>query len=112
MKTIFIVKSPLHLINAYEAKMHFDESDPEQLLILYTRSKGDEGLRRLKNAISYFKDCWPNIEIYNSRKRDYSVKIGSILPELVTYYKSMLWFKKLARKYNSVERLYLSHCFF
>ncbi|MGR3766073.1 hypothetical protein [Rossellomorea sp. NS-SX7] len=89
---VFLIESPLQLLNAIEAQSYY-KIKKEDTWLLLQNGEIPETLEQMKNMIE--PELWPNVRVVGSGK-------GKI-----SWFTRMLGLKKLAKKSQSINRLFI-----
>jgi hypothetical protein len=89
---IFMIESPLQLINAIEAKHHF-KIKKEQAVLLILQAENENTMKQIANMVS--KDDWADVQV-----------IGSGTGK-VTWVTRLLSLRKVIKKYNQADYIFI-----
>lgn len=89
---VFLIESPLQLLNAIEAKTYYQLKNEDSLLLLQN-GEIPESLEQMKSMIN--ADIWPNVRIVGTGK-------GKI-----SWFTRMIALKKIAKKVGQINLLFL-----
>lgn len=104
---VFVVNTPLQLINAIEAKKYFDLKDDESLLIVVYLKNRKEQLVKVVGSHSWAEVKWiESEEDVFQQKKNLLLKIKEWIKECIRFKKEV---NCISNKYKKINRMFLGN---